>query len=377
MYNWRECMPAGMHLKSDGFASDLYDSERRVTLKSYCAQQGIVYDDLKIPVLLENFIQYGLAFQAQLVPNLEPQRVVSVKRAGDQFELQVETGEKIRAERVVVATGISHIGHVPSELAGLDAAVCTHSSAHHDLTKFKGKKVVVVGGGASAIDIAALLHAAGASTDLVSRHPVSFSEPPGEKPRPLWQRLRHPHFGLGSSFRSTIYTLFPNLFHYLPRSLRLRIVKRHLGPFGGWFVRPKIEGLVPMHQGYSLKQARAVGAGVELTCVNQQGQPLKLTCDHVIAATGYRTDIHRLPFLDRSLAAQIEVEAQSPVLSNQFESSVRGLYFMGVLAANSFGPLLRFALGARFCAGRLARHLARVAPRSSPEVSIVPARQTD
>ena len=43
------------------------------------------------------------------------------------------------------------------------------------------------------------------------------------------------------------------------------------------------------------------------------------------------------------------------MLSSSFESSVRGLYFVGVAAANSFGPVLRFAYGAGFAARNLTR----------------------
>jgi len=38
---------------------------------------------------------------------------------------------------------------------------------------------------------------------------------------------------------------------------------------------------------------------------------------------------------------------------------VPGLYFTGPAAANSFGPLMRFMVGAEFAAPRLAAHLAR------------------
>jgi hypothetical protein len=41
------------------------------------------------------------------------------------------------------------------------------------------------------------------------------------------------------------------------------------------------------------------------------------------------------------------------VLSSNFESSVPGLYFTGLVAANSFGPVMRFAFGAGFAARRL------------------------
>ena len=37
MQTWREQMPAGMLLKSDGFASSLYDPASAFTLRDYCA----------------------------------------------------------------------------------------------------------------------------------------------------------------------------------------------------------------------------------------------------------------------------------------------------------------------------------------------------
>jgi hypothetical protein len=46
-------------------------------------------------------------------------------------------------------------------------------------------------------------------------------------------------------------------------------------------------------------------------------------------------------------------------LSMNFESSVPGAYFVGPVAALSFGPLFRFVCGAEFAAPALARHLAR------------------
>jgi thioredoxin reductase len=376
MHFWRTGMPTGMHLKSDGFASDLYDADRQFTLKHYCGERGISYDDRRIPVLLETFIEYGQAFQAKLVPTLDEQLVEAVKAVPGGFELRLQSGETLRARRVVLASGISHFGHVPPPLNALGPQLCTHSSAHRDLSGFSGKDVVVVGGGSSAVDIAALLHVAGARATIVARHPVIFSDGPSpDGRRPLWQRLRRPHLGLGSSLRSSIYTLFPDLFHFLPRKTRLRIVRRHLGPFAGYFVRPMIEGKVPIKAGYSLKSARVVDGRVDLQCVNATGAELQLQADHVIAATGYRVQVSRLGFLDEGIrsAVTLEDESESPLLSSNFESSVPGLYFIGVAAANSFGPLLRFALGAGFSSTQLVSHLVRVSKRDTK--TVLPAGQ--
>jgi hypothetical protein len=56
---------------------------------------------------------------------------------------------------------------------------------------------------------------------------------------------------------------------------------------------------------------------------------------------------------------EIQCLENSPVLSRNFESSVSGLYFVGTAAANSFGPLMRFAFGADFTSKRLSRYLSR------------------
>jgi len=59
------------------------------------------------------------------------------------------------------------------------------------------------------------------------------------------------------------------------------------------------------------------------------------------------------------MLAEIRSVEHTPVLSSHFETSLRGLFFIGPAAANSFGPLLRFACGNRFVSRRLAPFMAR------------------
>jgi hypothetical protein len=87
--------------------------------------------------------------------------------------------------------------------------------------------------------------------------------------------------------------------------------------------------------------------------------------DHVIAATGYSPDVSRLRFLSEGLRRSIRTHAKMPVLSGSFESSVSGLYFVGPPAVNSFGPLMRFMVGAEYVAPLVARRLARRVRRSA------------
>jgi cation diffusion facilitator CzcD-associated flavoprotein CzcO len=364
MSNWRKRMPKGMHLKSDGFASSLFDPGRHFTLAKYCAEKGLPYQDLGLPVPLETFWSYGLAFQKQLVPSLDTRLVTRLERNADGFSLTMSDGAVVSAKRVIVATGISYYENLPAELQGLPIERCSHAADNGELDKYKGQEVVVLGRGASATDIAALLWDQGARVKIVSRQPIDFNIKGTQKT--LWQRMREPNFGLGPSFRSTVYTLFPNLFRLLPVRLRQRIVKRHLGPAAVYFIRDKLEANVPMLSGYELKGAQVIGAKIELRFIHRDGSEMKLIADHVIAGTGYKVDLKRLPFLGDALREQIRQEGTSPALSANFECSVRGLYFVGIASAVTFGPLTRFAHGAGYTARRISAHLRR---RRSPDFS--------
>lgn len=362
MDSWLGHMPKGMCLKSDGFASNLYDQDGEATLRRFCAERKIEYSDAGIPVRLETFTSYGLAFRERMVPELEGTLVTSVDRLPDGFLLKLETGETLPVRRVILAIGITHFEHVPAELANLPAQYFSHSARHHDLEPFRGRSVAVIGGGASATDLAGLLRDGEADVQLIARQQTLrfHGKPQLDKPRSLWQRIRHPQSGLGPGMRSRFFSDAPDLFHSLPEGLRLKIVRTTLGPSGGWFIKDKVMGRVPLLLGYALESAEIQNGQVHLHLRGQDGTKREVVTGHVIAATGYKVDMERLTFLNPDIRSSIKTVAGSPVLSSAFESSVPGLYFTGVAAANSFGPVMRFAFGAGFSA----RHLTRVVTKS-------------
>ena len=110
---WRSKMPRGMHLKSDGFASSLYDPDGQFTLRAYCAQNGIAFREIGLPVSLETFISYGLDFQKAMVPSLDMRLVAKLELGSPGFRLTMSDGELIHAQRVIVATGISCLEYLP------------------------------------------------------------------------------------------------------------------------------------------------------------------------------------------------------------------------------------------------------------------------
>ena len=361
MENWLS-MPRGMLLKSEGSASNLYDPQGKLSLKNYCREQGLAYADIGRPVPLATFCAYGLAFQRRLVPTLDPRLVRRVCKTTPGFQLTLENGETVMADRVVVATGITHFAWLPPSLVGLPADKVTHSAAHSDLARLRGLDVTVVGGGSSAIDTAALLHEAGAKVRVVTRRAELPVHSRMRLPRSWQDRLVAPMSAVGPGWRSCFFTRCAPIVHRMTAERRVKWVRNELGPAGGWFMASRIAP-VPVLPCHLPVGAVIVGDRVRLTLVDSEGRQSSLDTDHVIAATGYRPNVARLGFLDAQLQQAVATLEQAPIVSSQFESSAPGLYFTGPATAYSFGPVMRFAAGARFAAPRIAHHLAATARR--------------
>ena len=357
MASWRDGMPRGMRLKSEGFASRLFDPGDQLTLEQFCADAGLPYADLDTPVPVETFTAYGEAFQKRFVPQVDPRLVRHIAPGPDGFTLRLEDGSRVAARRVVLATGIAPFKHVPEVLAGLPASRVTHTCDHADYSSFAGQRVVVIGAGASAVDAAAALHRGGAEASLVSRRAaVRFYA--GGNPRTWRQRLAAPMTPLGPGWKKLFCVKAPLLFRALPAGARNAIVKRYLGPAPGWFAREDFEGKVALHLSSTLVAARETATGIALEIAGPDGGTRLLEADHVVAGTGYGVDVDRLGFVDPGLLARVTRNLGAPALSSHFETSVKGLYFVGPAAAYEFGPLLRFVCGAGFASRRITGHVA-------------------
>jgi cation diffusion facilitator CzcD-associated flavoprotein CzcO len=105
---WSHHMPRGMRLKSEGFASNLYDPDGAFTLGAYCAEQRLAYADIGTPVPVETFVAYGLEFGRRFVPQVEDVEVESLAGDGRSFRITTSAGEHVEARRVVVATGLAN-----------------------------------------------------------------------------------------------------------------------------------------------------------------------------------------------------------------------------------------------------------------------------
>ncbi|MFE7214150.1 FAD-dependent oxidoreductase [Streptomyces sp. NPDC001698] len=350
MASWAENMPAGMLLKSPPSASVLSAPKQGFTLDDYCRQTGETRLTGHDPVPVEVFVRYGRWFAEQWVPAVEDVRVLGVDRQVDGFHLKLASGEELRAAAVVVASGLDGFAYVPEPLSGLvPEGLVSHSSQHADLGKFAGRDVVVVGAGQSAQESTALLHEAGARVQLVARKDkLVFGA--GPTPPPHWQ----PDTPLGRSWGLYAFVHQAAAFRFLPKATRLRLVRRVLGPFGSWWLKPRLDGVVPVHLGQHVIAAQRDGDGVTLTTRDGDGRTRTIETAHVLAATGYRVHLDALDFVAPEARCELARTGGFPALDAGLQSSVPGLYFTGIQAAATFGPLLRFTCGTKFAAPRLA-----------------------
>lgn len=361
---WRDHMPKGMLLKSDGFASNLSSPDPQSTLKAWSAERGLAYDDCFLPVALSNFVAYAGWFQKRYVPTLEEQQVVSLVKSGRGFSLTLDNGETLEAGRVVLAVGINWFRNIPDVLAGLPDDLVSHSYDHHDLSRFKGKKLLILGAGSSAVDTGVVAQDSGADVSLLARASfIRYHAQPDPDDLSWLKSITNPSSGIGPGWRSFMCSNAPRLFRRLPEAMRLRATKRHLGPAPGWFMQGKLKAQT--YLGHTIEKAVVHRNGVLLKALAADGARSEIFADHVIAATGYVPDLRRIPFLDAALREQIAHVVHTPKLSDHFETSVPGLYAMGSLAANTFGPLMRFMVGAEYAAPRVAARLIKTAVKAS------------
>ncbi|WP_374777412.1 NAD(P)-binding domain-containing protein [Streptomyces sp. NBC_01310] len=102
-------------------------------------------------------------------------RVIAVRADGTGFTVELEDGGQLQTQAVVAASGSFGRPHRP-DLPGLEtfAGQVLHAADYRSPTPFAGQRVVVVGAGNSAVQIAAEL-ALDSRTSLATRAPVKFA----------------------------------------------------------------------------------------------------------------------------------------------------------------------------------------------------------
>jgi cation diffusion facilitator CzcD-associated flavoprotein CzcO len=341
---WRTRMPRAMRLRSLTRASHIAEPDRRLRIDDFAAERNAQLVD---PLPLERFVEYAEWYQAHAVPDIDPRRVRTVELADGGFTLGLSDGDRVPVARVVVATGLAPFAYRPPEFAALGSDAASHSSEHVDFGGWHGRRVLVVGGGQSALESAALLNEAGAEVEVLVR-----------RPDVVWlgrhRRRGRLHFPLpptdvGGRVSGWLAAA-PDAFRRLPLPVRAVLADRCIRPAGAaWLVR-RLEGVEIATMRRVLGARRRRGE-VEL----RFDDGTTAVAEHVLLATGFSVDVAGYPFLSRAVTSRLRLRGGYPPLGPGLESAVPGLHFVGAPAAMTFGPVMRFVVGTWYAAPAVTR----------------------
>src|ERR1700730_2277264 len=299
MESWERHMPVGMLLRSYWDGSHISDPHGDLTLDRYQRALGV---QLPRPVRRDDFINYGQWFQRKAASELDGRRVTRIEAASKCFRVMLEDSESVWAQRVVIATGIASFAWRPRQFEAVPPALASHSSDHCDLGRFAGQRVVVVGGGQSALESAALLHESGATVEVIVRAPGIHRLRYGTRLH-TWlhnqsnpfRRILYPPSDIGPPGLNWIVDT-PDLFRRLPLAVHSRIEPRAIRPAGAGWLRPRMNG-VRITTGRVIISANLAGQQVRL----KLDDGTERCVDHIFLATGYHVDISCCAFLSPDL----------------------------------------------------------------------------
>jgi len=350
---WRDHMPEGMLLRSYWWATSLSSPGEHYDFAHYFQEHGQTgYDPLPREVVIE----YGLWFQKHVVPEVDETYVKVITRENGQFQVELIDGRVIQSRAVVMAPGLHYYAYRPDEYRHLPAELVSHTGDYNTVKQFTGKRVIVIGRGQGALETAALAHEGGADIQLVCRQAIYWIPAPKEH-LSLIERIRYPQGGIAHGWFDWGLEHRPYRFQRLERSEKDQILAgrgKH-GPMGAHWLRERVVGKFPLHEMQTVQKVKESDKGVQL--VLSSGE--KLEADRLVLGTGYRVDIRKLAMLEPSLIAEVQTYQNAPVLNTWFESTVPGLYFIGISSFSSCGPLYRFVVGTKAAAQRVAKGVER------------------
>lgn len=343
---WMHNMPKGMLLRSPWAASHIGAPSTALSLDAFERARGW---RTTRPVPLSDFVAYGHWFRERALPDIDERQVARVEPIDGGFRVVLEDGEPVESRRVVVAAGIAPFAKRPPVFDALPLELASHSSQHEDLTRFCGKRVIVIGRGQSGSEFAVLLHEGGAEVEVIARGGGGMR----------WVG-RAPHEGIIGSIlfdRTDVGPLMlshliarPTLLQRFPAWVHRESVRQALDPGASLWLRPRARGVVVTGNKQVVEATRSNG-GVALRLDDGS----RRHADHVLLATGYRVDVRLYRFLGPAVLDRLRCANDHPVLDEGFQSSIPGLHFVGAPAMQSFGPLVRFVSGTEFATRALVR----------------------
>jgi FAD-dependent urate hydroxylase len=355
METWRTRMPPYMLLRSDWKETSL---SAPGNLGSIDRWARVVGEEREEPIPLQKFLRYAEWFRETFVPEGDPSDVAALERAPDGYRLTTAAGDELDAREVVVAVGAVPFAYAPPPLGGAVGERVAFATSLQDYEPYRGRRVVVVGGGQGGLESASLAVRAGADVELIVRSSLRwFADREPHRPRGRLRqrlyRLAYPVVGYGPPPLNRL-ALHPDVFAALPAGARRQLSARILRAGGSPWLRQEVERSVNVTE------------GVGVVGIDQNGDVrLRLSdgtvreADAVILAAGFRFSLDRLTFLSKGIRKAVVLEDGWPLLDRWFRSTEQGLLFVGFAAEHRFGPIARFIPGTGFTANRVREALER------------------
>jgi FAD-dependent urate hydroxylase len=327
---WKSKMPPNMYIRTLLEYTSLADPNNEFTLTKYQAEKRLIFS---YPLPRSIFVDYGLWFIKQIDILIEEVLVTQIRNQKKFFEIQTEKGTSFQAKNVIIAVGLRNAQYIPSNLTSLPKEFVSHTSNYTNFDKFKNKHVLVVGGGQSAWEAAALLHKSKAKVELAYRRPHRFD--PDRNTNAKQQELA-------------------DKFFYFSQEEKEKVRSQFEKPTVSDFLVPLVEGKVIQRPNTSITNVSKTKANKVHVIFNNQAS---IVVDHIIAATGYRFTPYRLPFLQTMIGNIDITESGEPVVNEYFESTVPNMFFAGPATAFCHGPAYRFIAGVRRTSDVLINHI--------------------
>jgi cation diffusion facilitator CzcD-associated flavoprotein CzcO len=318
------------------------------SIESFLKTEGRTAAEVE-PLSLEFYLRYARWFAQRKGIEPIPAYVRSLDYAAPTARFHARTEEEglITARAVVIAVGFKYFKQMPAELTRrIPAGRLAHTCDLVDFASLRGKRCLIVGGRQSAFEWAALIREAGAAAVHVCH--------------------RHDSPAFAASDWSWVGPLVDMTtqdaawFRKLPAA-RQDEIHRRLWAEGRLKVEPWLQPRIRDDAVKLWPRSEVVACSERedgaLAATLDNGETLIV--DQVIAATGYKVDIARVPFLAAgNLLERLATRNGFPQLDQQFETSISGLFVTSMPAMQDFGPFWGFTIAAPVSAQIIGEQLA-------------------
>lgn len=310
---WKSHTFTDASLRSDMATSEIAHPEDKYSLTNFRTVRNFPKEQIKERVSVKEYRDYIEWVLEDLPYEIQENYLSNLTKEGDLYQAELDDGSIIEATQVVIATGVAHHLHIPEVFASDDRVV--HSYFTQKIEAFKNEKLLVVGAGQSAAEAMEICLDNDNDVEWYSRKAPRFYSEPLDLPKWLFD----------------LVVKSAGLFRRMPTGL----IRSVFSIFSATTMTPEYEEMLKDVKRYD-----------ELPDLDGY--------DHIVAATGYHYTLKHMRFLDAELRASLEMREAMPRIDRNFMSSLKDLYFVGPATEMFFGPPMKFMIGSRYAAPKLA-----------------------